>query len=289
MRILRRRAAMSAPLRSGRTLIAPSVRKSEVRRRSQAPLASKLAVLCQETFTVLPSGRYAPECTVRTIGKRRGFGVLIGPELGAVPSVQRKLVKVAHASTARRWVGRLLQLIAPLGSEALAACRIAVPRPEMRVRLGLALHPQAPRSPEREPCGTRGKNYDSCANPNPSAQSPSASKHIKLLKFSLARRRSSLADRKCPCNSGTLHHEAPPPPANRRRPLEDSCHVLAATPACQSTNTWMQRAGAILPLSTLSCKALRRQHARSHSCHHIHLGLHQRRLVHSGRNYRPPN
>lgn len=44
MRILRRRAAMSAPLRSGRTLIAPSVPKSEVRRRSQAPLASKLAV-----------------------------------------------------------------------------------------------------------------------------------------------------------------------------------------------------------------------------------------------------
>lgn len=102
---------------------------------------------------MLPSGRYAPECTVRTIGKRRGFGVLVGPELGAVPSVQRKLVKVAHASTARRWVGRLLQLIAPLGSEALAACRIAVPRPEMRVRLGLALHPQAPRSLEREPCG----------------------------------------------------------------------------------------------------------------------------------------
>lgn len=203
MKILRLRAAMSAPLRSGRTLIAPSVPKSEVRRRSQAPLASKLAVLCQETFTVLPSGRYAPECTVRTIGKRRGFGVLIGPELGAVPSVQRKLVKVAHASTARRWVGRL-QLIAPLGSEALAACRIAVPRPEMRVRLGLALHPQAPRSPEREPCGTRGKNYDCCANPNPSAQSPSASKHIKLLKFSLARRRSNLADRKCPCTSGIL-------------------------------------------------------------------------------------
>ena len=44
---------------------------------------------CKKTFTVLPSGRYAPECTVRTVGKRRGFVVLIGPELGAVPSVQR--------------------------------------------------------------------------------------------------------------------------------------------------------------------------------------------------------
>ena len=89
MRILHRRAAMSAQLRSGRTLIAPSVPRCEVSRRSQAPLASKLAVLCQKTFTVLPSGRYAPECTVRTVGKRRGFVVLIGPELGAVPSVQR--------------------------------------------------------------------------------------------------------------------------------------------------------------------------------------------------------
>ena len=68
---------------------------------------------------------------------------VIWPELGAVPSVQRKLVRVAHPSTVRRWVGRLLQLIAPLGSEALAACRIAVPRPEMRVRLGLALHPSS--------------------------------------------------------------------------------------------------------------------------------------------------
>ena len=86
--------------------------------------------------------RYAPECTVSTIGKRRGFVVLIGSELGAVPSVQRKLVKVAHPSTVRRWVGRLLQ-IALLGSEALAACRIAAPRPEMRVRLWLALHPSS--------------------------------------------------------------------------------------------------------------------------------------------------
>ena len=65
--------------------------------------------MCQKTFTVLPSGRYAPECTVRTVGKRRGFVALIGPALGAVSSVQRKLVKVAHPSTLRRWVGRLLQ------------------------------------------------------------------------------------------------------------------------------------------------------------------------------------
>ena len=86
----------------------------------------------------LRSGVYS-----RTVGKRRGFVVLIGPELGAVPSVQRILVKVPHPSTVRRWVGRLLQLIALLGSEALAACRIAVPRPEMRVRLGLALHPSS--------------------------------------------------------------------------------------------------------------------------------------------------
>jgi len=85
MRIPRRRAAMSAQLRSGRTLIAPSVPRCEVRRRSQAPLTSKLAVLCQKTFTVMPSGRYAPECTVSTVG---------------------------NPSTARRWVGRLLQLIA---------------------------------------------------------------------------------------------------------------------------------------------------------------------------------